>query len=379
LIQAALTEAGNDTGIDSPSLGDPSSFRPGLEVVCRALENLPDLPTAGRFAARQQILRALKQRARRIAWRTQRPELFADQLRPPVIVLGLPRTGTTFLHRLLCAPSDARALPMWEVAMPFPPLSGDDNRQQVGQRAARAMKRAIVDIDLKHATGSDEPEECMHLQDDAFFSWSWFSNFPIPTYTRWLQTADATHAYQVWSEVLRYVQQQDPSKRLTLKSPSHTAHIATLLDAVPDARIVWTHRDPSTVVPSFASLISTTRGIATTPVTADPHALGRETSEFLADQLKRGLAARPRIPTGQLIDISFEDLRRAPLDTVARIHNHFGLPWTPDVSRSVQAQIDARPAKRHGAHQYALSDFGLSTSLMAKLFDGYHVPEPVSG
>lgn len=376
LIEAALREAAKEPGLTSPDLGDPSEFRPGLEVVCTALENLPDLPTAGRFAARRQILRALRQRIRRLAFRTQHPERFAKRLHPPVVVLGLPRTGTTFLHRLLSAPSDTRALPMWEVSMPFPPLQGPDKRREAGERAATMMKRAIVDIDRKHATGADEPEECMHLQDEAFFSWSWFSNYPIPSYTRWLQTADARPAYRVWSDVLRYVQGLDHSRRLTLKSPSHTAHLATLLDEMPDARIVWTHRDPRTVVPSFASLIATTRAIATTPTTGDPHALGREISEFLAHQLQSGLNQRDRVATGQLIDVSFDDLRRDPLATVARIHHHFGLPWTPDVSRSVQAQIDARPRNRHGSHAYSLADFGLSDSLIDGLFDNYQVPEP---
>jgi len=378
LEQAALEEARKEPGLGNATLGDPSEYRPGLEVICTALEQLPELPTAGRFAARRQILRALRQRIRRLAWRTQRPEQFARRLHPPVVVLGLPRTGTTFLHRLLCAPDDARALPMWEVAMPFPPLQGPDKRRETGQRGANMMKRVVADIDRKHITGADEPEECMHLQDEAFFSWSWFSNYPLPTYTRWLQTADAAPAYRVWHDVLRYVQAQDHTKRLTLKSPSHTAHIRTLLDEVPDARIVWTHRDPATVVPSFASLIATTRTVATTPTTADPHALGREISEFLAHQVQQGLEARARVPTGQLIDIPFDDLRRDPLATVARIHNHFGLPWTPTVSRAVQAQIDARQRNRHGTHRYGLADFGLSDGLIQQLFANYSVPSSTS-
>ncbi len=376
LMEAALEAAAKEPGSGQPDLGDPAEFRPGLQVICRALEELPELPTAGRFAARRQILRALRQRIRRRAWLDQRPERFSRRIQPPVIVLGLPRTGTTFLHRLLSAPGDTRALPMWEVAMPFPPLEGPDKRRDAGQRGASLMKRAIADIDQKHATGADEPEECMHMQDEAFFSWSWFSNYPIPSYTRWLQSADAAPAYGVWSDVLRFVQHQDVSKRLTLKSPSHMAHLSTLLDAVPDARIVWTHRDPATVVPSFASLIATTRAVSTTPTTADPHALGREISDFLAHQLQQGLAARARVATGQLIDISFDDLRRDPLATVARIHQHFGMPWNPDVSRAVRAEVHARPRNRHGSHRYGLADFGLSQGLIDTLFEGYRVPEP---
>jgi hypothetical protein len=371
IIAEALGAARKEPGFEDASLGDLSEVRAGMEVVCSALEQLPELPTAGRFAARRQLLRALRQRIRRLAWRAKHPERFAETLRPPVIVLGLPRTGTTFLHRLLSAPSDARALPMWEVAMPFPPLDGPDKRRQSGERGAAMVKRALADFDAKHATGADEPEECMHLQNEAFFSWSWFSNYPIPTYTRWLQEADPSVAYDVWLDVLRFIQASSPERRLTLKSPSHLAHIGAILDRVPDARIVWTHRDPAAVVPSFASLIASTRAVATTDQTADPHALGREMSDFLADQLRRGLAWRERIPTGQLIDIAFEDLKRDPLSTVARIHHHFGLPWSPEVSRAVQTEVEARPRNRHGAHRYELADFGLSRGLIAELFDNY--------
>ena len=365
LIQAAIEESGLS------DIGDTSEFLPGLQQICTALEQLPELPTTGRFAARRQILRSLRQRLRRRAWLAQRPDAFAAELKAPVIVVGLPRTGTTFLHRLLAAPEAARALPMWEVAMPFPPLQGPDKRQQTGERGARMMRRVVPDIDRKHATGADEPEECMHLQDESFVGWSWLSNYPISAYSRWLQQADPSHAYDVWSDVLRYVQQQSPGSRLTLKSPSHTAWIDALLARAPDARIVWTHRDPVEVVPSFASLIQTTRAVSTTPQTADPHALGREICDHLAWQAHRGMAHRDRIPTGQLIDISFSDLRQDPLGTVARIHSHFGIPWKPQVAQRVQAEIDNRKQGRHGAHKYGLDDFGLSRESVQQQFKAY--------
>jgi hypothetical protein len=365
LIQTAM----HDTGLSD--IGDPAEFRPGLDQVCTALEQLPELPTTGRFAARRQILRALRQRLRRREWLAQRPREFAKELRAPVVVVGLPRTGTTFLHRLLAASDNARALPMWEVAMPFPPLDGPDKRRQTGVRGAQMMKRVVPDIDRKHTTGADEPEECMHLQDEAFLSWSWFSNYPIPTYTRWLQQADPTHAYRVWSDVLRFVQGREPSARLTLKSPSHTAWLDALLDHAPDARLVWTHRDPAEVVPSFSSLVATTRGVSTTRQTADPHALGREICDHLAWLAERGMSHRPRIATGQLIDISFSSLRSDPLGTVAKIHAHFGIPWTPSTAQRVQAEIDGRPRGRHGSHQYDLSEFGLSEGLIQQQFGPY--------
>lgn len=375
LMEEALQAARKEPGLADASLGDVSEFRDGLDLLCRSLEQLPELPTAGRFAARRQLLRSLRQRIRRLAWKARHPERFAVPLQPPVIVLGLPRTGTTFLHRLLAAPARARALPMWEVAMPFPPLQGADQRRRSGERGAAVMQRVLTDFDAKHATGSDEPEECMHLQNEAFFSWSWLSNYPVPTYTQWLTEADPTLAYDVWLDVLRFVQSGAPEGRLTLKSPSHLAHIGAILDRVPQARIVWTHRDPAEVVPSFASLIESTRALATTTQTADPHALGRELSDFLADQLRRGLAARTRVPTGNLIDIAFDDLKRDPLSTVARIYHHFGLDWSPEVSRAVQAEVRARPRNRHGSHRYSLADYGLSSGLMDELFANYTPPE----
>ena len=173
-----------------------------------------------------------------------------------MIVLGLPRTGTTFLHRLLAArlgprTADGRWRCRFRRGRPAAPVGragrgGDaEGAHRLRRQARREVRRA---------------RRCMHLQNEAFFSWSWLSNYPVPTYTRWLTEADPALTYDVWLDVPWFVQSGAPRCRLTLKSPqsTHDAHIGTILDRVPQARIVWTHRDPAEVVPSFASLIEST-------------------------------------------------------------------------------------------------------------------------
>lgn len=358
-------------GRSRDALGPASEYRSGLEALCTALESLPELPTSGRFAARRQMVKALEMRLRRRAWKERAPERFLGPLTPPVVVLGLPRTGTTFLHRLLASVPGARALPAWEVAAPFAPLTGPDKRREAGERGARVVARVMPEIGGKHRTGADEPEECMHALDETFLTWSYWSNHAVPAYTAWTRQADDTAAYRVWRDVLQYVQHGSPGKRLTLKSPSHTAHIDALLDQVPDARIVWTHRDPAVVVPSFASLIETTRSVSATAATADPHALGRELSDHLAWVVSRGVQSRKRIPTGQLIDIGFDELRTDPLGTVARIHDHFGLPWSPEASAAVSGRIAERTRNAKVRHGYSLADYGLSEGLITEQFGEY--------
>ncbi len=366
---ALIAEAQEAEGLSD--LGPPAAYREGLERICAAIDAIPDFPTVGLGMARRQLVGALKQRLAYYDWRTAEPRRFQTPLVAPLIVVGLPRTGTTLLHRLLSAAPGARPLPLWEVARTFPRRGQPDRRRSAGKVGAALIRATVPTLAQKHSIESEQPEECMHVQVASFFSWAWFSDYPIPSYTRWMQRADAGPAYDYWADFLRFVQHDDPNARLTLKSPSHTGHLADLLARFPDARIVWTHRNPTEVVPSFASLIASTRTLTTSPSTSDPHALGREMSDYLSWSVERGLTQRRDIPTGQLIDVPYTRLVADPLGVVAEIHRHFGLPWTPQVSGAVREEVQRASARHGGGHRYTLADFGLSERSIRNDFSAY--------
>lgn len=354
LVAEAQRQAGR------ADLGDPTEYRTALEVITQGLEHTPHLSTVGRFSVRRQLVGALAQRAVREAWRERAPERFQTPLRTPLVIVGLPRTGTTFLHHLLSAPSDTRSLAMWEVARPFPPVEGPDRRQTINKRAANWVLGAMPDFADKHDTGRDAPEECMHLMNQAFFAWTYWSVYDVPGYRDWLTTADATPAYRIWSDVLRFHQHDTPQRRFVLKSPSHAAHLDALIEAVPEARVVFAHRDVTSVVPSFASLLTTLRGATHLPEHIDRRSLGTEALAHLGWAADRARALRDRVPSHRRIDVHFDELRSTPLAVAERIHRAFDLPWTPDVEAAVSGVIAAKSGRRSSGHRYSADDFGLT-------------------
>ena len=353
MIEEVLEQTGRT------ELGPEAAYRPGLEVVTRGLENAPHLSTVGRMMVRRQIRGSLLQRAAREAWRDVAPERFETPLRTPLIIVGLPRTGTTFLHHLLASPQDTRSLSMWEVAKPFPPTSGPDTRRSDNERAASWVLSSMPDFAVKHHTGRDAPEECMHVMNMAFFTWTWWSAHRIPGYRAWLRSADPRPAYKAWSDVLRFHQHGAPERRFVLKSPSHSGCLDALLEAVPEARVVFTHRDVRTVVPSFASLVRSLREATHARDHLDPAALGAEVLDHLAHTADRARRLRAAIPRDRLLDVHFNDLRADPLAVMQGVHEHFGLPWTAELEKRATELVTAQAGQKQSGHRYAPEDFGL--------------------
>lgn len=353
-------------------LGDPTAYRPALDAFLADLAPGDRASTTGIVMARRRLVTSLSHRARALDWRAHAPERFDTELRPPIVVLGLPRTGTTFLHRLLAAAPDTRVLTAWEVADPWPPLSGPDHRRQHLRVPAAIAERALPDLFTKHATGLDAPEECMHLMAQAVFWWNLWAMYGGPTYKRFLHATPPTAAYRAWGDVLRFYQSQD-SRRFVLKSPSHVGHLNTLLAEVPSARIVWTHRDPVESVPSFASLVRTLREVGTVPSLHTSEAVGPDVLDHLGQVADRAVAHRHCIPSTQLVDVTLKQLRTEPLAVVERIHTAFGLPWDGDTERRVRAVVAQREARKRtvAPHAYSAADFGLTDAAVRERFSAY--------
>jgi len=347
-------------------LGPGSEYREGLEVITQGLARSPHLSTIGRVVVRRQLRGSLLQRATWASWREAAPDRFQTPLRTPLIIVGLPRTGTTFLHHLLASAERTRSLAMWEVAKPFPPIEGPDRRKSENARATSWMLSSMPELTKKHHTGREAPEECMHVMNLAFFTWTWWSAHDVPGYRAWLKTADASPAYQIWSDVLRFHQHGDPACRFVLKSPIHSAHLDALMAAVPEARIVFTHRDVRSVVPSFASLVQTLREATHSTEHLDPVALGREVLDHLAETADRARRMRALVPEDRLVDVDFKALREQPLEVMRGIHEHFGLEWDDRTASGAATLIEAQAGQKKSGHRYTLEEFGLSEGEVAE-------------
>ncbi len=345
------------TGLDDFG---PSDFAEGLAVFCRSAEQDGHLDIVGREILRRVLKRVLSNRLLLVEHRKRAPEL--PELVPPVIVVGLPRTGTTFLHRLLAQDPAAYGPPAWLVWRPLPRLSGEDRRRKITIGALKGMRQLSPGLDLKHYQEVDEPEECYHLLDPSLRATSLAMLCHAKGYFEWVRDQDMRPAYQMYHEYLRIIQATAPQRRLTLKTPLHTPYLQEIVTEIPSVRFVQTHRDPVAIAGSLASLCYSMFAVTSTRV--DAHECGRLTLDLLGWMAAKNHEQRKR-STLPVVDVQYHDLISDPVQTVHRIHQEHGLDWSPKIEAAVHQGAANRPQHKQGKHRYQLADFGLTESTIA--------------
>lgn len=361
--EAAKADAARATGLSDFG---PDDFEEGLSVFCRALEEDAELDLVGRRVARAFLRRILSNRLLLVEHRKRdAPE---PEILPPVIVLGLPRTGTTFLHRLLAQDPDAYGPPAWQVWRPLPRLDGPDRRREITIRALDGLRRISPTLDAKHYQEADEPEECYHLLDPSFCAPGLTMLCQASGYWKWVRSQDMRPAYRMYHEYLRIIQSTMPTKRLTLKAPLHTPYMEEIAAEIPAVRFVQTHRDPVEAAGSMASLAYSMFGV--TSPRHDPHALGAMTLELLCWLAERSMAQRSRSEL-PVVDVLYRDLVSDPVGTARQVHEAHGLAWTAPVEQAVRDGAARRPQHAKGRHRYELSDFGLSEARVREALEPY--------
>lgn len=341
------------TGLDD--FGDPY-YRTGLRVLLRALRRDVRLTFIGRTLLKRSIALALEQRLLIQEARKTEPGLFGAPLLPPVIITGMPRSGTTFLHRLLAADETMRAPTLSELVEPVA-------RQRGLRRVLRDLRLSIElwvmrflnrELDARHFTRSDEPEECMFALAISFRTMLPWTLAPVHSYLAWYAGADRRPKYREYRDILMLLQRRAPARRLLLKAPDHLGSIAELVAAVPGALIVVCRRDPAIALTSFNSLIDGLHRV--TVQDADRVRLGRSNLAFYSAETARYVSARRTCP-GHILEVDYEALTRRPLDVVSVIYQRLGLVIGADLTQRFQAFIADNPKDKHGRHIYSAADF----------------------
>jgi hypothetical protein len=364
LVQAAVKETGlTDFG--------SSHHREGFLRLLESIENDAALHLSGQVAYREIIVGSLTNRLLLTEARKRTPELFRGPLKPPIIVLGLPRSGTTFLHRLLAMDPAHRAVPWWELARPVPDAHPDeqaDRRRQLLQRKLDRRQKVMPDFDHKHYTRVDTPEECLWLLASTFSSPLFWVFAPVYGFLDWYKDHDRLPAYHEYRLLLQVLQAADPTRRLTLKSPSHTGAVEALLQTVPEALLIQTHRDPAEATMSLASLFYSAHNMMTERLDV------RRTTEAILDfhehQIARNLAARHTHP-GALFDVYYDRLVADPIGTVRDIYDHYDLAWSEEFAERLNCYLRENPRDKHGAHRYSAEDFGQTGEAISERFAAY--------
>jgi hypothetical protein len=377
-VGGVLSRFGVRAGLEPPSLmaaarkktglsdfGDPS-FREGIDRLCASLEDEAGLTALGRVAARQRLVSLLETRLRLVA--APAPDEVISQ---PVFVLGLPRTGTTVLYGMLAANPAMRSPASWEVSRPFPAPTGvDPVRVAAMDKDLDGFRRLAPTIDQIHPMGATLPQECLALQAPQFLSYEFPTTFPVPSYWAWLREQDMVPAYAFEKQFLQHLQSGGHrGQHWILKTPCHLMWLDALLEVFPDALLVHTHRNPTTVLASVSSLMSTIRSAVSS--TVDKHEVGREQLDAWTWGMQRVMAARERVPADRVVDVLYEDTVARPVETVEKVYAHLGLDYTPAVASGVQAYLAENPRDKHGTHTYTLEEFGLDRDEVDAAFAGY--------
>jgi hypothetical protein len=366
---ALLAGACSATGLDD--FGAPG-FREGLDVLLLALTEEARLNALGGLAHEALIGGYLQQRLRIEDWYRRHPEIAQQQVGGPLFVTGLPRTGTTALSHLLAADPDTRSLAMWESQEPTPPpeRATYTTDPRIAEADARnAFFRGDPDFLRMYDGTATSPTENIDLLGQHFATQHFEGMAHVPSYIRWWLAHDMVPAYRHHERVLKLLQWRCPPTRWFLKSPPDLCHLDAFCTVYPDARIVWTHRDPAKVLASVCKLIFIVRRTQTDHV--DLHELGREQLALWSEAVRRALAFRKQSAEARFADVFMDDLVADPIATVAALYERVGLPRTAAAEAAMRAWSDDHPQHKHGAMPYTLAEFGLSLGEVRDAFHDY--------
>jgi len=373
---AILAEARDHAGLDD--FGD-EGFREPLRVLLSSLENEANLHAAGRVAQRARIVDSLITRLRTQDHLTRHPEILSERIEAPLFVVGLPRTGTTLLQRMLASDPDVNALLWWECRSPAPwPDSpwrnGRDPRIDSAHAQVRAILEARPELASIHPWDPEGPDEEILLLEHTFLSQVPESGAHVPRYRAWITDQDPTPAYAYLHRLLQFLQwQKRESGRLgrgwVLKSPCHLGCLEVLLRVFPDARIVQTHRDPLETIPSIASMYCSLWSLATDGF--DEREVGRQCRERFVWALDRCLEARRRLPADRFLDVAYRDVVSHPLETARKIHAFAGRTLSPSAEAAGLRFLEEHAREKRPPHRYTRERFGFSADGLARDFAAY--------
>lgn len=351
-----------------------TDFRRPLSVLIDAYSKEAELTLTGRIAMRENILQALVTRLQIYADRKRHPAIAEAGIDAPLFITGLPRSGTTFLHNLLAEDPGFRAPAGWEVMYPSPPpdprTNGSDPRISRAQRRMAQMYWLAPEIRVIHPIDALLPQECVVITGSAFVSDVFPTMCHVPSYQRWLDQADLVPSYEHHRHFLQQLQGGQKNLRWLLKAPAHLFGLHAILEVYPDARFIFTHRNPLEVLPSLANLTLVLHGAFSDR--HEPEEIGRELTGHWAEGMRQAREVVSRLPDHQArcIDIAYEDLTSRPLDTVKRLYRHFGLELGSQALCRMQKYLRQRPKDQFGKHRYSLSQFALDAGEIERAFEG---------
>jgi hypothetical protein len=369
-VHGLLDGARERTGLDN--FGD-ESFMEGLEKLVDALGREGGLSQSGEQIMGLRLGMLLANRLHIEQTYLSVPSIETQEVEGPIVILGLPRTGTTAVSQLVGCDPQVRSLRLWESSAPVPPPEAStqdlDPRIAETQRGLDAMYEAFPKMSSLYFQTATGATECQDLLGMEFRTAHFDGMARVPSYTSWVLGCDMAPAYSYHRRTLRLLQWHCPPRLWQLKTPVHMLSLDPLLAAYPHARFLWTHRDPAEVLGSVCSLVSFTRSWVSEP--SDPKELGAEQLELWTEALGRAVEFRESVGEEGFGDVYFGELNVDPVRAIESAYSHLGLEMSGEAAEAMKRWALSNARGSHGEHEFSLEEFGLDPKKVRDRFASY--------
>lgn len=346
-----------------------------LDRYLDALRREARLSETGVAAEQGQLTRLLINRLRVHDALTRNPDAAKETVTDPVVIIGMPRSGTTKLHRLLARDDGFQILPLWKILNPVPltPSGEPDTRVEVADQFVGMLHQLSPTFAAAHPMDAREPDEEEFLMEQVFLSFAAFYLARVPSYQEWALKQDFDPWYRELHQILQYLQHTDGTagKPWLLKAPSHTGHMDKIFQYFPNATVVHCHRDPQATVPSLCGLIRAARSLYSDSI--DLPELGDWALDHWPAQFDIYLEQRERWEARgkTFIDVAYPDLVADAMPIAEDIYAASGRPLSAEARRRMRAWQDDNPQHKHGRHRYDLDEYGLTPARIDDSFATY--------
>lgn len=363
------------TGLADP---DCDSWREGLEILLRDHQREARLTERGWSSVRDRYVNCLASRMAVDDWHRRHPYLADSPIERPVFILGMPRTGTTMVSYLLASDPAVRSMLRWEAYNLAPPAAPgalrSDPRCLAEVARDDALLKGSAKIAAAHFEPGDSPTECVHLVAQDFRSLMLAVTTTTPTCHDWLMVTNMESAFAHRKRALQVLQSTNPG-RWVLKMPSDSLFVRQIFKTFPDARVIWTHRDPYAAAASAFGMRGASRPIA--EIDAGAEYMRQYFPLQFALHLSRPLEVSQERPA-DFYHLYYDRLLADPLAEMRRVYDWLGDDWTVETANGMAGWLEANPQNKHGKHVYAFEDWGLTREDMTPYFADYLKVHPVS-
>lgn len=376
LQESALLESARlSTGLSD--FGDPDFLEP-FRILLQDLATYNHFTNLGLVTARTILVQQLCARLHLEEKLKRAPEIRQQAVKSPVIIAGLPRTGTTHLHNLLSCANSLRYLPLWQTLQPATPAGGGrDRRRLAADMAVFSVKHIIPLFPRMHEMETDEPHEELTVCALCYRSFFFEGAFQAPGYRQWYAGHSHEKGYEYLKQTLQILQTETapgnktPDARWVLKSPQHVDQLETILKVFPDARLLLTRRNPVQAVLSMITMMLYSSRQVYKPTRLKEEA--RAWVDRLEQMLRRSEEQAARIPDSQLFRVNFNDFMSDPQAMIRRIADFTQTPLDDASWQAIKAHLQSHTRDRHGKIDYRFEDLGLNEGELKERFSFYQL------